>query len=501
MSEYILDLREIEKKYSGVQVLFDVNLHLKKNSVLGLVGENGAGKSTLMNILGGIVPKDSGTILLDNKEYNPTAPKDAIENGIAFIHQELNMFANMTVAENIFIDNFPRNAVKTLSYRKMRKEAAGVLDRLGEKISPNQMIGELPMGTRQMVEIGKALAKSSKIIIFDEPTTSLSNKEKEKLFSIINELKDSGVSVIYISHMLEDVFRICDDIAVLRDGKLIGQGKRDNLDRNIVVRMMVGRELSKLYPYKEKKIGSPILQVKGLCQAKTLNNITFTLHEGEIVGLFGLMGSGRSELVRAIFGIDSFDSGKVYFKNEKISRPSPEKWIQKGVALITEDRRDEGLLMSKSVKSNLVLAHLKYLKGPVNYISKKDENIKADFAIKQLQIKTYDKDSQEACMLSGGNQQKVVIGKWLLNSPEVFLMDEPTRGIDVGAKYEIYNHMNNLVTENSAILFISSEMEELMGVCDRILIMSYGKISGEIGREDFNQECLLKMAIKGEDER
>ena len=495
MEEVLLRINNINKSFSGVKVLDDVSIELRKGSILGLVGENGAGKSTLMNIIGGVLPSDSGNIELEGKEFAPLKPMDASKSGIVFIHQELNLFTNLSVAENIFVEGFPKNKAKALSYKKMNQEAKKILEVLGEEVNPSALAENIPMGTRQMVEISKALTKDAKIIIFDEPTTSLSTKEKEKLFLIIQKLVSENVSIIYISHMLEDVFHLCDEISILRDGKLITQQPKKELDRKSVIRMMVGRELNMLFPYLEKARGEEVLKVDNLSQGNTLHEISLDLHEGEIVGMFGLMGAGRSELVRAIYGLDEFNEGSVFFHGKKVQRFRPAEWIKKGVVLITENRREEGLLMSKPVIDNLVLADLNEIKGPMNSINRKKEDAKSNWAIDKLAIKTYDKKRQLGTMLSGGNQQKIVVGKWLLTKPKVFLIDEPTRGIDVGAKYEMYKHINELAKDKSAILLISSEMDELIGVCDRILVMCKGRITKEFKRKDFMQEELLKFAI------
>jgi ribose transport system ATP-binding protein len=497
MADELLRLQGIEKSFAGVKVLEAVSLEVRRGTVLGLVGENGAGKSTLMNILGGVLPRDAGTMLMNGAEYSPSNPTEATRQGILFIHQELNLFTNLTVAENLFAEGFPRSGAGSISYRKMDAEARRVLDQLGEKVNPRTLAGDLPMGTRQMVEIGKALTKDAKIIIFDEPTTSLSTKEKEKLFTIIGELSRRGVSVIYISHMLDDVMRLCDEVAVLRDGRLITQAPKATLAKHQIIHMMVGRELSMLFPYVEKDPGAEILRVENLCQGRTLSSVSFSLREGEIVGLFGLMGAGRSELVKALYGVDPFDSGSIFFRGQRVARPRPADWIKRGVALVTENRREEGLLMTKSVKENLVLAHLTQMRGVLDSVNTKKENSAADWAVEKLRIRTHDKSSQQAVMLSGGNQQKTVVGKWLLTEPRVFLLDEPTRGIDVGAKYELYTHINDLVKNKIAVLFISSEMEELMGVCDRICVMSRGRMTGEMLREHFDKEKLLTYAIEG----
>jgi ribose transport system ATP-binding protein len=354
------------------------------------------------------------------------------------------------------------------------------------------------MGMRQMVEIAKALSKDAKIVIFDEPTTSLSSQEKENLFRIIRELSEDGISMIYISHVLDDVLLLCNEIVVIRDGEVIGkQMPKSEVSKEKIISMMVGREMGQLYPYVPKEIGEEILSVENINQDKTLKNITFSIRSGEIVGLFGLMGAGRSELVRAIYGLDPIDSGSIKFMNKPVHSLNPRQWIQNGMAFITENRHEEGLLMKKSVKENLVMANLERMRLRFGYLDRKKEEVDSTNVISRLNIKTYDKDHQIVRFLSGGNQQKVVIGKWLLTTPKVFIIDEPTRGVDVGAKFEIYNHINSLVKEGSAVLFVSSEMEELMGVCDRILTMHLGRITGEVERKDFSQETLIRLAMGG----
>lgn len=496
MDKIILQLKNVNKSFDTVKVLKDINFVLKKGQILGLVGENGAGKSTMMNILGGVHTMTSGEMILNDKTYIPHNPKDAIDSGIAFIHQELNLFTNLTIAENIFIDEIKSNKFGYISYRKLRKDAALILKRLGIDIDPDTPVDDIAMGMRQMVEIAKALSKDAEIVILDEPTTSLSTQEKEKLFRIIRELSQNGISMIYISHALEDVLNICDEILVIRDGETIGeQTPACEMPKEKIIRMMVGRDMAQLYPYVPKKIGEEILSVQNLNQGISLKDINFTLRSGEIVGMFGLMGAGRSELARAIYGLDPIDSGKVKFMGKPVNILNPERWNQSGMAFITENRRDEGLLLSKSVTENLVMANLRKLRMKFDYLNRNKENIDSDNAISRLKIKTFDKNRQAVRLLSGGNQQKTVIGKWLLTDPKIFIIDEPTRGIDVGAKFEIYNHINSLVQEGSAVLFISSEMEELMGVCDRIIVMHRSRITGEVLRKEFTQEGLLKLAM------
>lgn len=495
--ECLLKLNSICKSFSGVNVLQNINLSLDKGKVLGLVGENGAGKSTLMNIVGGIHKPDEGNIYIEGEETVHKNPLEALEKGIAFVHQELNLFNNLTVVENIYITNFPKNKVGSISYKKMAEKAKTVISELDTGIDVNKPVGELTMGQRQLVEIAKAIEHNAKIIIFDEPTTSLSNNEKEKLFVIVKQLAAKGVGIIYISHILDDIFNLCDEIMVMRDGHFIGQKKKEDTNKTEIIEMMIGRSISQLYPYIEKQFGDVILEVKNLSQDKKVNNVSFHIREGEILGLFGLMGAGRSEAARAIFGIDPFESGEIYIYGEKMEKITPSAMIGKGVAFITENRREEGLLMPKSVKDNLSLTYLNSIKGKLNFVRTRQENRDTDEIIKSMKIKTNNKGCQIVRNLSGGNQQKVVIGKWMLTNPRIFILDEPTRGIDVGAKYEIYNHINELSKNKSAVLFISSEMEELMGVCDRIMVMSQGKLAGELQREEYSSNNLIELAIGG----
>lgn len=500
MSEFkeVLRLQNICKSFSNVQVLKDVNLTLYDGRILAVCGENGAGKSTLMNILGGIYRPDSGTMLINGNEYSPRLPQHAIKNGIAFIHQELSLFQNLTVLQNFMIDDLPVNRLGVINLKMIRNSISDHLGRFVADIDVNKRIEEFVMGQKQLIEIAKELSKNAKIIIFDEPTTSLSNKEKELLFKIIREIRESGINVIYISHILSDVVELCDDVLVLRNGEEVGGGPTDELAIDEIVRLMVGRSLSNLYPYVEKKEpGKELLQVKSLNRGTVLKDVSFSLREGEVVGLFGLMGAGRSEMARAVFGLDPYDSGEILIEGEKIPKPSPVLMKEKGIAFITENRREEGLLMPKPIVDNVILAYLKEACHGKWLMDKKYADSQSEKVIDQLQIKTYNKNRQMAKQLSGGNQQKVVIAKWLLTNPFVFILDEPTKGVDVGSKFELYSEINNLALNDSAVLFISSEMEELMGVCDRILIMHSGEITGELQRADFSSETILKYAIGG----
>lgn len=489
-------MTDIQKSFFGVRVLHGIHLDLERGEIHGLVGENGAGKSTMMNILGGVLQKDGGSMEIGGKPYEPLSPKNATDEGVVFIHQELNLFSNLTVAENMFIDGFPTGLAGAIKKKAIRKSAAEYIRKYDLPVAPETKIESLPMGTRQMVEIAKALMKRARIIIFDEPTTSLSHREKRKLFDTILELKASGMSVIYISHILEDVFYLCDRVSVLRDGKVIGTQRRDELSKQEIIRMMVGRELSQAYPtYERQALGETVLKAVDVRRGSMVNGVSLELKAGEIVGVYGLMGAGRTEFARILFGLDKMDSGEVHILGEKVALSSPAGCIERGMAFITEDRREEGLLMPKTVKDNLVIVKLAEILGRLGVIDRKRERGLAMAAIEELKVKVSDPVAQAVSSLSGGNQQKVVFGKWLLKEPRIFLMDEPTRGVDVGAKFEIYTIIAGMVRKGCGVLMISSEMEELIGVCDRILVMNRGRISGEVGRPDFDQETIVNLAL------
>lgn len=497
-NEYILQLKGIMKSFSSVKVLKDITLTLKKGEILGLVGENGAGKSTLMNILGGIYQRDSGQILLKGKEFEPTNPKVSGEAGIAFVQQELNLFLNLSVYENLFITEMKKNRLGVIDKNTMKKITQSKMAELGvTDIPADALVGSLPMGKRQMVEITKSIMRNAEIIIFDEPTTSLSNTEKIKLFDIMHKLQAQGKSIIFISHILEDIFAETDEIAVLRDGEIISQTKTSDTNTNIVIKQMVGRELTNIYPKCEKTVGDIAFEAKNICQAGRFDNINISIREGEILGVFGLMGAGRTELLRCMFGLDPMTSGHLIYKGKEITPVTPQNCIANGMAFITENRREEGLLLPKTLRDNVVLANLKELASKMSFINTAEEKKETDQMVEELSIKTFDASRQVAGTLSGGNQQKIVFAKWVLREPKVFFLDEPTRGIDVGAKYEIYSIIQNLAKNKSCILMVSSEMEELMGVCDRIIVLSRNVITGEINKGEFTQELIMKYAVGG----
>lgn len=496
MSEFILELKDIRKGFFGVEVLHGVNLQFKAGQVYGLVGENGAGKSTLMNIIGGVFPSDGGEMLLDGKKYQPLTPRDAKVARIAFIHQELNLFSNLSVAENLYLDDLPKTKLGAVDYKYMHREAGKRLQELGLEISPRAMVSDLPMGVRQTVEIAKALLMDAQIILFDEPTTSLSQKEKEYLFGVIRNLKQKNVAIIYISHILDDVFELCDEVAVLRDGAIIGKRVKEELQKDDIVSMMVGRKLENAYPVVEKEIGEVFFTAKDVQAPPAVKGCSLELRHGEVLGIFGLMGAGRTEFVRAMYGLDPMLSGELFFDGKPIVKPTPKSCIEHGIAFITEDRRNEGLLMPKPVDENLILVKMDEITTKAKVVPNKVVDQLTDASIHDLQIKVSNKKLQLATNLSGGNQQKVVIGKWLMKNPRMLIMDEPTRGVDVGAKYEIYSLILDLAKRGSGVICISSEMEELIGICDRILVMSNGRFTGEVLKSAFNQKQIMDYALE-----
>jgi ribose transport system ATP-binding protein len=497
-SDTVLDITGVRKSFSGVQVLHGLDFDLRKGEVLGLVGENGAGKSTLMNIIGGVLPMDSGNMELFGEPYAPRTPLAATDKGIAFVHQELNLFANLTVAENLFIDGFPQNRFGAIDRKAIRTSTRECLERFSLPVHPGAKVGDLPAGICQMVEISKGLMKNARIMIFDEPTTSLSKREKEHLFKTIDELKARGISIIYISHILEDVFRLCDRITVLRDGQIIDTRETPAFTEQELIKCMVGREMTQVFPAIEKDIRETVLlEADNVKWAGKVNGVSLRLRAGEIVGLYGLMGAGRTELAKVLFGVERMDEGKVSLHGVPHDRLNPQSSIEAEAAFITEDRRQEGLLMTKPVNDNLSLVRMARLTNRLGVVDERQQEACNRKAVDDLHIRVTDAEHQLASNLSGGNQQKVVFGKWVMNDPKIFILDEPTRGVDVGAKFEIYSIIVDLAKTGSAVLFISSEIEELIGTCDRILVLKDGRISGEVAQSEFDQEKILELALGG----
>jgi len=494
--EETLCLENIRKKFFGVYALVDVSLSIGKGEIVGLIGENGAGKSTMMNIIGGVLQPNNGTMSINGIPYSPKSPADAKQNGIAFIHQELNLFNNLSILDNMYINSYKRiPGTPFLNKKKMHGEVKKILATIDLDVSPETTVEKLCMGERQLVEIAKALSANPDIIIFDEPTTSLTSRETKKLFSIIKKLREDGKSIIYISHILEDVLNLADKIVVLRDGKVTDCDDKSAYTIDRMISSMVGRKIEQLYPAELPVPKDQILlEVKNVSQPGVVRDISFNVNSGEIVGIYGLMGSGRSELANIIFGLDPYEKGEIVFKGEKIKIQDPINRIQKGMAFVTENRREEGLLMDFSIYNNIDLVSLRQNTKLLNLIDNKKTAEQVNHSKETLRIKC-DDVKQPVKSLSGGNQQKVVIGKWLMSKPDLLIVDEPTRGIDVGAKSEIYHIINNLVKEGIGALIISSEMEELMGICNRIIVMKKGEIMGSLEHQEFSQEGIIGLAF------
>lgn len=495
----LLELHDLTKAFFGVAAVKGVSLHVNAGETLGLIGQNGAGKSTLMNLVGGVVHPDSGRLLLKGNPYHPRTPADAQQSGIAFIHQELNLFTNLTIAENIFISDFPRGGFPgTFNRAKIKQQTRELLNAVGLDIAPETPLDRISPGERQLVEIARALHQDAALIIFDEPTTSLTARETERLFTIMDQLTAQGKGIIYISHILGDVRKLADRIAVMRDGELVALEAADNFPISRMISLMVGRSIEQLYPPRTSApTNKSLLEVREVRTAGIVENISFQLKAGEVLGLFGLMGSGRTELARMIFGMDPFDSGSILVEGEPLHKPSPRASIRSKIAFVTENRREEGLLMSIDIANNISLVSLpEFASNLIQMVDQQQMHEAAQETATILQLKSGDIRQQPVKALSGGNQQKVVIAKWLLSRPSIFIMDEPTRGIDVGAKYEIYSIIDQLAANGSGVLIISSELEELTGMCDRILVMSQGEVVGEFDRAAFNRERILSAAFR-----
>ena len=492
----LLSFKGLSKAFFGVPAVDGVTLDVEEGKVLGLIGENGAGKSTLMNMVGGVVSPSGGEMVWRGAHYAPADASDAAERGIAFIHQELNLFLNLSVAENLFVDGFPKK-FGLIDRRAIRERAAELMGALDLDVSPDAPVEDLSPGERQLVEIAKALHRDAELIIFDEPTTSLTPRETARLFEVIGRLKAQGKTIIYISHVLGDVARLCDAIAVLRDGRLVDHGTAEAFDIPRMIRAMIGRELAGLFPERTCRPAQDVsLAIRGLGQPGVLENVSLELHRGEILGLFGLMGSGRTELARVLFGLDPAATGSITLCGSPLSG-GPRERIAAGLSFVTEDRRAEGLMMESPIEDNLALVSIaRFGRPPAALIDGETLADEARETAARVRLKAGNIARQPAKSLSGGNQQKVVIGKWLMNGPRVFILDEPTRGVDVGAKYEIYTLADQLAAGGGAVLFISSEIEELMGVCDRILVMSRGEIVGGFDTAPFDQSAILAMAFR-----
>ncbi|MFV0362322.1 MAG: sugar ABC transporter ATP-binding protein [Suipraeoptans sp.] len=493
MSDIILTMKGIDKSFPGVHALDHVDLEVKRGEVHALMGENGAGKSTLMKVLTGIYKKDSGTITYEGKEVEFVNPRDAQDAGVVIVHQELNMLSHLSVAQNIFIGR-EKMSGKVINDKKMNEEARKLFDKLKIDINPKQLMGELTVGKQQMCEIAKAISHEAKVIVFDEPTAALTESEIEELFKIIRDLREKKLGIVYISHRMDEIKMITDRVTVMRDGSYVGTINTEESTKEDIINMMVGRVI-----YEEPKTKSNVpkdaevvLKVDHLHAGRMVKDVSFELHKGEILGFSGLMGAGRTETARAIFGADKLDSGEIYVKGKKVNIKNPQDAVKLGIGYLSEDRKRFGIIVEKTVAENSTLADLdSYMKGP--FIDKKKEEKVAEEYVERLKTKTPSVE-QLVVNLSGGNQQKVVISKWLVRNCEILIFDEPTRGIDVGAKSEIYHLMNELVKLGKSIIMISSEMTEILRMSDRIIVMCEGRKTGEMSIEEASQESIMHHA-------
>ena len=492
----LLSIVDVDKTFPGVHALKKASLSIRKGEVMALVGENGAGKSTLMNILSGIHQKDSGSIHFDEREMNVTCPMDSQKLGISIIHQELNLIPHFSIAENIFVGREKSKSRFFYDKQKTIEEAGKLLARVGLDADPRTVVKDLSIAQRQMVEVSKALAFNTKLIVMDEPTSSISDTEIDRLLGIIRELKANGVSVIFISHKLDEVLAIADRITVLRDGEVVGVLEAEGCTEDAIIQMMIGREITNIFPKLETQLGDTVFEVRNLSQGKRFADINFSLRKGEILGFAGLVGAGRSEVLQAVFGIDPSDSGEVFIEGKQVSIKTPRDAIGLGIGFVPEDRKLKGLLLGMAVKDNISLASLETVSKYGIFNFGKERGIAESF-VGKLSIKTSD-INQQTLHLSGGNQQKVVLSKWLAIKPKILFVDEPTRGVDVGAKKEIHALLSQLTQEGVSIIMVSSELPEILGMSDRIIVMHEGAIKGEILRKDATQHNILTMALSKE---
>lgn len=488
-----LRLENINKAFPGVKALDNINFSVQKGSVHVLCGENGAGKSTLMKIINGIYQQDTGEIYIDGELVEINNPVQAKSFGISMIFQELDFVPEMTVEENFVAGNWPTNKFGKVDWKKTRNRAQELLQEEGLDYDLDTKLKELSISDIQLLEITKAISYNSDIIIMDEPTSAISEKETEVLFEKINSLRERGKSIIYISHKMDEIFKIADEITVLRDGKVVDTQPVENLDQDTVISLMVGRKLGQDFPKKDIKIGKKILEVENLYSHGVIKDINFNVYEGEIIGFAGLVGAGRTEVMRVLFGLDPYDSGVIKIKEKKVTVNGTSDSIDNGMVMLSEDRRRYGIIPVRSVKENITLAKLEDFIYSGRLHAKKEREVVKEMCEK-MNIKTPTIDT-DVNALSGGNQQKVVLSKWMVNDPDILLLDEPTRGIDVGAKYEIYKLMTSLARQGKGIVMVSSELPELIGMCDRIYVMSEGTITGELKRNEFSQEAIMKLAV------
>ena len=493
----MIQMSGISKAFNGNVVLENVQFELANGEIHALMGENGAGKSTMMKILSGIYTKDAGEITVEGQEVLFKSPKDAEKLGIVVIHQELNMLPDLTVAENLFLGKeLTYGKTGILKNREMEKEASRLLLKLGLDINPRTRTGDLSVGKQQIIEIAKAIASDAKYIVMDEPTAALTDREIETLFKTVNELKEKGISFVYISHRMEEIFAICDRITILRDGQYVGVRNIPETNFDEIVAMMVGRELGERFPDRSCKVGEIKLEVRSLTVNGLFEDISFELRKGEVLGVAGLMGAGRTEVAQTIFGYRKLSKGEIFIDGKKAIIKSPIDAMKYGIGFVTEDRKTEGLVLDFSIKDNITLANLDRCSSS-GIMKNEHENSMVAKYIEDLKIRTSGPE-QSAKSLSGGNQQKVVIAKWLGTDPKILILDEPTRGVDIGAKKEIYHIINQLAEAGVAILMISSELPEVIGMADRVIVMQEGRLTGEVNKENMTQEVIMHYATGGE---
>lgn len=494
MSEYVVELKNCRKVFPGVVALDNMQLSVKPGEILGLIGENGAGKSTLIKVLTGVYKPDAGEIYVDGEKKTFANPNESAKAGIACVYQELNIEKLLSITDNIFINKWIKGAAGLLDYKTMNQKAKEVMASLGQDVEPEKPAGTFGMGIQQMMEIAKAVMIDTKMIIMDEPTSSLGEEEVKQLMKTCRHLKERGIGIVFVSHKLEELFELCDRVTVIRDGQYIDTRDIGDWDRDSLIAAMVGRTLDNLFPKEFGTKGEVALKVEGLEESGVLHNISFEAYNGQILGFAGLVGAGRTETMRAIFGADPINSGKIYVHGKEVKIKSPSHAIKAGIAFLTEDRKGQGLVLQEAVKNNLILANLKGFVSGLLLNRKKIEEVSAE-NVEALRIKTPTID-EKVGQLSGGNQQKVVIGKWINTKADIYIFDEPTRGIDVGAKIEVYNVMNQMVKEGKCVIMVSSELPEILGMSDRVIVMREGRITGEmeVGSDEFNQESIMKAA-------
>ena len=496
MNDYLLSIKDLDKSFSGNKVLDDVCLNVRPGTVHALMGENGAGKSTMMKCLFGIYFQDRGEFRLDGKPINFSDPGHALENGVSMVHQELNQVTQRSISDNIWLGRYPKKGL-FVDEKKMRQDSAKLFDKLGIKLNPDLQMNSLSVSQRQMVEIAKAVSYDAKIIVLDEPTSSLTENEVQMLFDIIRLLKSQGVGIIYISHKMDEIFEISDEVTVLRDGKYIGTENIADLDMDNIVNMMVGRDLDHRFPPKTNVPGDVHLEVKNLSTKypPIVSNLNFSVRRGEILGVAGLVGAGRTEMLESLFGARTLETGRIFVDGKKVNNSSPQRSIVNHFALLTEERRLTGIYPVGDITFNSTIANVKTYRNRLRYLKDKDMIRDTDTQINNMRIKTPSRDEQIR-NLSGGNQQKVIIGRWLLTAPDVLLLDEPTRGIDVGAKFEIYQLIIDLAESGKSVIMVSSEMPELIGVTNRILVMSNGRMAGIVDTATTDQTEIFNLSMK-----